>query len=87
MVQFNFMLDIDFLMSNIKPQLKEKIPVLIIHGLKESAAQLQVKKIDKEIKWHTIHSGRRDKQAQARKWSNVSLATPYMRDRFGNINS
>lgn len=49
MVQFNFMLDIDFLMSNIKPEMKQKIPVLIVHGLKETAEQLQVK-IDKEYK-------------------------------------
>jgi hypothetical protein len=80
MVQFNFMLDIEFLMSNIKLELKQKIPVLIIHGLKETAGQLQVK-IDKRTDILFIYHSK----AQAAKWSNVSLATPYIRDRFGNI--
>ncbi|KAL9555830.1 hypothetical protein MBANPS3_002167 [Mucor bainieri] len=37
MVQFNFMVDVEFLMSNVK---NKSMPVTIVHGLKESAREL-----------------------------------------------
>ncbi|EPB91401.1 hypothetical protein HMPREF1544_01722 [Mucor circinelloides 1006PhL] len=37
MVQFNFMMDVEFLMSNVK---NKSMPVTIVHGLRESARDL-----------------------------------------------
>lgn len=37
----NFLFDADFFMSNMHPRVKDSIPILIIHGLRESASQLQ----------------------------------------------
>lgn len=37
MVQFNFMMDVEFLMSNVK---NKSMPVIIVHGLRESARNL-----------------------------------------------
>ncbi|KAI8641985.1 hypothetical protein BD408DRAFT_417170 [Parasitella parasitica] len=34
MIQFNFMVDVEFLMSNVK---HKNIPITIVHGLRESA--------------------------------------------------
>ncbi|KAI9482990.1 MAG: tyrosyl-DNA phosphodiesterase I [Benjaminiella poitrasii] len=63
MVQLNFMVDIEFLMSNMHPQTKfDRIPILVIHGLRESAEELLL---------------------QAKRWPNITVDTPFMRDRFG----
>lgn len=37
MVQFNFMVDVEFLMSNVK---NKSMPVTVVHGLRESARDL-----------------------------------------------
>lgn len=44
MVQFNFMVDVDFLMSNVK---HKNIPITIVHGLRESARLL----VEQGKKW------------------------------------
>lgn len=44
MVQFNFMVDVDFLMSNVK---NKNIPIIIVHGLRESARLL----VEQGKKW------------------------------------
>ncbi|GAN04945.1 hypothetical protein MAM1_0077c04412 [Mucor ambiguus] len=47
MVQFNFIVDIEFLMSNVK---NKSMPVTIIHGLRESARDL----VEQARQWPTI---------------------------------
>lgn len=48
------------------PKVKNTIPILLVHGLRESAAQLV---------------------EQAKKWSNIKVIAPYIRDRFGTHHS
>lgn len=50
MVQINFMVDIDFLMSNVK---NKDIPITVVHGLRESARLL----IEQGKKWPNMTIG------------------------------
>lgn len=55
------MVDIDFLMSNVK---NKDIPITVVHGLRESARLLI---------------------EQGKKWPNMTIGTPRIQDRYGNI--
>lgn len=44
------------------PNVKDNIPILIIHGLRESASQLE---------------------NAAKRWTNIKVVTPHIKDRYG----